>query len=143
MHVYCVNYRKIEHLHDNLSIPIYDRTSKHYTAKNIVEVLLDKHLPFNRIATCQPVGVQDNLVFVIDLSQLEKPEDIRADDLGSWTCNGKRCVQCVVHDGEVSDIIPGSKSGTCSTYCLVKRYYKHATAGDFKRTIAEIYGEQF
>ena len=89
MHVYCVNYRKIEHLHDNLSIPIYDRTSKHYSAKNIVEVLLDKHLPFNRIATCQPVGVQDNLVFVIDLSQLEKPEDIRADDLGSWTCNGK------------------------------------------------------
>ena len=53
-----------------------------------MEVLLDKHLPFNRIATCQPVGVQDNLVFVIDLSQLEEAEDIRADDLGSWTCNG-------------------------------------------------------
>ena len=82
-------------------------------------------------------------MFVIDLSQLEKPEDIRADDLGSWTYNGKRCVQCVVHDGEVSDIIPGSRSGTCITYCLVKRYYKYAIAGDFKRTIAEIYGEQF
>ena len=104
-------------------------------------MLLDKHLPFNRIATCQPVGVQDNLVFVIDLSKLEKPEDIRADDLGSWTCNGKRCVQCIVHNGEVSEILPGSKSGACSTYCLVKRYYKHATSGDFKRTIAEIYGE--
>ena len=104
-------------------------------------MLLDKHLPCNRIATCQPVGVQDNLVFVIDLSQLEKPKDIRADDLGSWTCNGKRCVQCVVHDGEVSEVLSGPKGGIRSTYCLVKRYYKHATAGDFKRMIAEIYGE--
>ena len=51
-------------------------------------------------------------------------------------------MQCVVHDGEVSNIIPGSKSGTCNTYCLIKQYYKHATAGDFKRTIAVIYGEQ-
>ena len=104
-------------------------------------MLLDKHLPFNRIATCQPVGVQDNLVFVIDLSQLEEPEDIIADDLGSWTCNGIRCVQCVVHDREVSEILSGPKSGIHSTYCLVKRNYEHATAGDFKWTIAEIYGE--
>ncbi len=48
----------------------------------------------------------------------------------------------VVRDGKVSDILPGSKSGTCNTYCIVKRYYKHATAGDFKGMIAEIYGEQ-
>ena len=70
------NYRKVDHLHGNLSMPIYDRTSKHYTAKSIVEVLLDKHLPLKMIATSQPVGVQENLVFVIDLSKLEKPEDI-------------------------------------------------------------------
>ena len=131
----------MDHLHGNCSIPIYDKTSKHYTAKTIVEVLLDKHIPLNRIATCQPVSVEDNLVFVIDLSKLEKPEDLRADDLGSWTCNGKCCVQCVVHNGEVSDVLSGSKNGALRTYCLVKRYYKHSTAGDFKRTIAEIYGE--
>ena len=49
-------------------------------------------------------------------------------------------MQCIVNDGEVSEILSGSKNGTRSTYCLIKRYYKHATAGDFKRTIAEIYG---
>ena len=106
----------MEHLHGNLSIRIYNQTSKNYTARNIVEVLLDKHLPFNRIATCQPIGVQDDLVFVIDLSQLEKPQHIRADDLGSWICNGKWCVQCIVHDGEVSEILSGPRSGICSTY---------------------------
>ena len=81
-----------------------------------------------------------NLAFVIDLSKLEKPEDVRADDLGTWTCNGNRWVQCVVYDGIVSEILPGPKSGSCCTYCLVKCYHKHATAGNFKRTIAEIYG---
>ncbi len=87
--IHCVNYKEVEHLHCNLSIPVYNQTSKHYSAKDIKEVLLAKHLPLNRIATCQPVGIEDNLVFVINLSQLEKPEDVRADDLGLWMYNGK------------------------------------------------------
>ena len=128
-------------MHGNLNTPIYDCTSKHYSAQSIVEVLLDKRLPVSKIATSQPVSIQENLVFVVDLSKLEKPEDIRADDLGSWTCNGTRCLQCVVDDGVVSEILSESKVRTGNTYCLVKRYYKHATAGDFKRTIAEIYGK--
>ena len=28
-------------------------------------------------------------------------------------------------------------------FTLVKRYYKYATAGDYRRTIAEIYGKHF
>jgi len=81
-------------------------------------------------------------VFVVDLTRLDKPEDIRADDIGSWTCNGKCCSWCVVdEDGKVTDVFVRNKHKSNSTYCLVKRYYKHATAGDFKRTIAELYGK--
>ena len=82
--------RKTEHLNGNMNIPIYERTTDHYTAKGIIELLLDKSLPHSAIATSQPVSVQDNLVFIVDISKLDKPEDIRADDLGFWTCNGKR-----------------------------------------------------
>ena len=110
----------------------------HYSAWCIVELLLDKRLPVSKIATSQSVSVRENFVFVVDLSRLEKPEDIRVDDLGSWTCNGKRCLQCVVDDGVVSEILSESKVRTGNTYCLVKRFHKHATAGDFKRTIAKI-----
>ena len=43
-------------------------------------------------------------MFVVDLSQLEKPEDIRADDLVSWVCNGKWCNQCEVEDDQVMEV---------------------------------------
>ena len=39
------------------------------------------------------------MVFVVDLSHLDKPEDIHADRLGSWICNGKRCSNCEVEGG--------------------------------------------
>ena len=72
------------------------------------------------------------MVFIVDLSHLEKPEDVRADDLGSWVCNGKQTMRCVVEDGCVLDVIPGLvPQADRRSYLLVKRYYKHATAGDF------------
>ena len=79
-------------------------------------------------------------MFVVDLSQLDKPEDIRADDLGSWVCNGKRCNVCEVEDGHMMEVFSGPSIKRENTYCLVRRYYKHATSGDFRRTIPEIYG---
>ena len=76
---------------------------------------------------------------MVDLSHLEKPEDLRADDLGSWLCNGKKCVRCTVQDGQILEIFSGSSG---NTYLLIRRYYKHATSGDFRRTIAEVYGKE-
>ena len=128
-------------MHNNLELPIYERTSKTYSAREITEILLDSDLPTSRIATSHPVSVQENLVFVVDLSQLEKPEDIRADDLGSWVCNGKRCNQCEVEDDQVMEIFSGPSIQRENMYRLVRRYYRHATSSDFRRTIAEIYGK--
>ena len=134
--------RKTEYLNGNMNIPIFEQTTDHYTAKGIIELLLDKSLPHAVIATSQPVSVQDNLVFIVDISKLDRPEDIRAGDLGSWTCNGKRRLQCSVDNrGHVIDVFGQHKPRNQHLYTLVKRYYKHATAGDYKRTIAEIFGE--
>ena len=128
-------------MHNNLELPIYERTSQTYSARTICEILLDEGLPTNKIATSHPVSVQENLVFVVDLSQLHKPEDVRADDLGSWVCNGKRRNVCEVEDGDVTEVFSGPSTKRENAYCLVRRYYKHATSGDFRRTIAEIYGK--
>ena len=79
----------------------------------------------------------ENLVFVVDLSELNKPEGVRADDLGSWVCNGKRCN---VENGRVMEVLSGTSVKKESTCRLVRQYYKHATSGDFRTAIAEIYG---
>ena len=88
------------------------------------------NLPTNKICTSHPVSVQEDLVFVVDLSHLEKPEDLRADDLGSWLCNGKKCVRCKVQDGQVLEVFYGSSIPSKNTYLLIRRYYKHATSGE-------------
>ena len=126
-----------------MNLPIFEQTTDHYTAKGIIE-LLDTELSHSKIATIQPTGVQDNLVFIVDISKLDKPEDVRADDLGSWVCNGKRRLQCAVNDqGRVVDIFSKYQPKKQHLFTLVKRYYKHATAGDYRRTIAEIYGKPY
>jgi len=75
--------------------------------------------------------------FVVDLSLLDKSEDIHADDLGSWTRNGKRCSNCEVDGGIVSQVDTGSVQvdGKC---VLFRCYYKHATLGHFRKSIAEL-----
>ena len=83
-------------------------------------MLLDEHLPQNKIATGQPVSVQENLVFIVDLSKLDKPEDIRADDLGSWICNGKRSSWSVLNeDGDIIEITTRYKSRFSNNYRLL------------------------
>ena len=85
-------------------------------------------VPHSSIATSQPISVQDNLVFIVDI---DKPEDIRADDVGSWTCNGKQRLQCGVDDHDrMIDVFSQHSPRKRHLYTLVKRYYKHATAGD-------------
>ena len=133
-------YRKIQFLHGNCNVPIFDCTSHQYSAKEIVNVLLDQSLPVEKISTSRPTFVEDNFIFVVDLSKLDDPKDVRADDLGSWICNGKRSVQCAIEDGRAFEIVPTSNTNVGITYRLIRRYYKHATAGDFARIISEIYG---
>ena len=103
--------RKLTYL-DDVNLPVYNHTEQHYTTKEIVEVLLDKSISCSRIATSQPTRVQDNFASIVDISKLDKPEDIRADDLGSWSCTGTRCSQCSVDEqGFVIDIISDGNPG--------------------------------
>ena len=139
-----ISVRKTEYLNGNMNLPIFEQTTDHYTAKGIVRLLLDTDLPHSKIATIQPTGVQDNHVFIVDISKLDNPEDVRADDLGSWVCNGKRRLQCAVNDQEcVVDIFSKYQPKKQHLFTLVKLYYKHSTAGDYRRTIAEIYGKPY
>ena len=83
---------------DNPNLPVYEYTASRYNAQTIVEVLMNPEIPLDKITTTRPVSIQDNVVLIVDLSKLDKPEDIRADDVGSWHCNGKRFVKCAIDD---------------------------------------------
>ena len=135
-------YRNIKLYNDNPNLPVYQYTKCRYNVQTIVEILLNSKLSLSKIATTRPVSIQDNATFVVDLSKLQKKEDIRADDLGSWRCNGKRFMKCEVDKkGKVIGLISQSRRHFGTQYTVVRRYYEHATSRDFKKTIAEIIGE--
>ena len=51
----------------------------------VVKVLLNASRKHNSyIASTNPVSVQNNVNFVVDLEALEQPEDLLSDDLGAW-----------------------------------------------------------
>ena len=145
LHIFedCSICRKTRYLNGNPEMPVFEETSNHYTAKEIAETLLDETIPLTKIATSQPVSCKDNFTFIVDVSKLGKAEDIRCDNLGSWECNGKRCSYCRFKDDGYVVSVSTTKplQDTYHVYALIRRYYKHATAGDYKKTIAEIYGE--
>ena len=55
---------------------------------DIIETLLDPDLDQNVVTTTQPVGVENNAVFIVDLKYLKHTKDIMCDELGSWKNNG-------------------------------------------------------
>lgn len=135
-------YYRCSNYNNNPNLPVYKHTRCRYNAQRIAEVLLNPELPVAKIATTRPVCVQDNVAFVVDLSKLQKREDIRADDMGSWKCNGKRFIKCAV-EGSVIDIVTQPRRRDGNLYTLVRRYYEHTTSSDFKKTIAEIIGKYY
>ena len=70
------------------SVPIFSRRKKHFTTNEMINTLLDPDLDPNVIATTQPVGVESNALFIVDLKCLKHTKDIMCDDLGAWKNNG-------------------------------------------------------
>lgn len=74
------------------------------------------------IASTNPVRVENNVCFLVDLDQLQEPEDLLSDDLGSWN-QSKTAVKKYVLTTEKGDRItkitkqPDYAEGCYSVYC--------------------------
>ena len=91
----------------------------------------------------QPVNIEHNSTFVVNLSELSDPKDIYVDDMGSSRYNGvNRSWVTVESDGfmlsrgkakpsEVSTI-----EGTLYQNLIAKKYFVHKTSSDLKKPIA-------
>ena len=69
------------------NVPIYSKKTS-YTYGEAIKLLLNADR--SRIAVKQPVMVEENATFVVDLSKLVNADDIKADDCGQWKHMGKK-----------------------------------------------------
>ena len=62
-------------------LPVFGCHPKRITTAEAMNVLLDPDLDRRRVCISQPVAVENNRLFVVDLSHLKKPKDLLCDVL--------------------------------------------------------------
>lgn len=117
-------------------MPVYEYPTKGYSREEIACILCDPALQEELICSSQPVSVENNVSFVVDLSKLKDPNDVRADDLGAWKCTGSRTLQFFVKCSNSTCHVVTKLSPGATNISIRRQYYVHATDRDLHRMIA-------
>ncbi len=133
------------YLHGNRLIPIYSTQSTRLTTQEIVNILLNPNLDDAVVCHMQPICIEQNSVFVVNVSSLKHLKDIYCDDMGSWKSYGSyKSLINVDSEGDVTTIITDEEDeipSTISTYEIKKRYFRHGTASDLKKNVILLEGK--
>ena len=90
--------------------------------------LLDNELEESMMRSVQPTGVENNVVFAVDLGKLETTKDLYYDNMGSWKHNGIHHSWVEVDD--LGFVTSYGKLKPPSTPRLTKEYFTHKTSRD-------------
>ena len=78
MAIYCTHT-----LRNAYGVPIFERPPPKYSAYSIMKLLLDPNIDKSRRAKKQPIGTTHSATFVVDLSKLDHPDDVKRIILGN------------------------------------------------------------
>ena len=123
--------------------------AKSLSSHDIVHtVLFEKDVVKPYVCKKQPLSVNKNTTFIVDLSQLPSKKDITADDMGVWKHNGSPSQYYEVRKNEsggLKEIISLGKKRpkkmVDGMYRIKKNYSSHHASSDLLRTIIFIEGE--
>ena len=74
--------------HTDLHPLAFERSLPKYSEETILNILLDPNLDQSRICSVWPVNVKSSSTFVIDISKLSHPDDVKKDNFGKWKHSG-------------------------------------------------------
>jgi len=75
------------YLHEDKHVPIFSH-KKQFTYSEAVQILLSPCQ--DRVCTKQPIAVEQNASFLVDLNKLEDIDDIKSDNCGHWIHKGTK-----------------------------------------------------
>ena len=129
--------------HDNPKLPVYSRTSARLDTHNIVNALLDPELEESKVCSMQPVNVENNAVFIVDLGKLTSVKDLYCDDMGSWQYNGVYHSWLEVDETGFISTLGKSKPSQPgpNTYYITKKYFVHKSSRDLRKIVAILSGK--
>ena len=121
-------------------MPVYGYPKRGYNIEQIVHILVQPNFDARLLCKTNPISVENNVSFVVDVSKLSNRNDVRADDLGSWKCTGSRSLQFLVKfDSESCTIVSNRSTSGDETVVVVyirRQYHVHDTDNDLHRMIA-------
>ena len=123
---------------------MFEKPPEKYSAAAIMKILLSSNIDEKTIAYKRPIQVQSSSTFVIDLTKLAHPDDIKRDAYGRLIQNGSHTdvFKCFYgQDGEVAidKAAPGA-SGS-NVYYLRWIHCVHPSNSSFQRVLAFICGK--
>ncbi len=127
-----------------LGVCVYEIPPTKYSAMRIMEILLDPSIGKEKVAYKRPIEVKSSSTFVIDITRLAHPEDVKKDAYGHWICTGShtdvyRCSIDLNQQTHIEKAAPGA-TGT-SVYTLRRLHFVHPSHKEFRRILAFVHGE--
>lgn len=122
----CEKPTPLLYFNDDPELPVYSQTSTGYSISELVEILISKSTSEDKVCRIQPLGVNCNCTFIIDLDSISC-EDLKADDVGSWKSNGTHRSYFKMNERnrpEFQKVAPTQAAGYFHT---VRRYFVHHT----------------
>lgn len=68
--------------------PVYERPPSKYSAEGLLKILLDESIPANKICQKRPTHINRSAAYIVDISKLDHPDDVKKDNFGIWSHSG-------------------------------------------------------
>lgn len=123
---------------------MYEDPEPKYSAMTIMKILLNPSIDKTRVAQKRPVEVKCSSTFVIDVTRLSHPDDIKKVVYGKWLHKGShtdvfRCSFSENSEVRIEKAPPGATGS--NVYSLRRLHSVHPTNNAFRRVLAFIFGK--
>lgn len=131
------------HVENELHPLAFESPPPKYSAESILKLLLDPNIDRCRVCCSWPVsGVTSNATFVVDITSLKHPDDVRKDFFGKWIHSGSHPFTfkaTIEKDGDVfvEKCAPGASG---NVFYLRRLHCYHPSNTDFRRMLAFVSG---
>ena len=126
-------------------MPIFERPPPKYTATRIMQILLNPSIDLSKVAKERPVRVEESSTFVVDLTCLKHPDDVKKDMYGRGDYSGSHpeVFRCMFDDVDNVSIEKCAVGATGSNVYYLRRVRStHPSNSDFRRLIAFVHGKE-
>ena len=121
---------------------MYERLDEVMKPADVLNAILNTDVTSDIVCMQKPIGVKDAAVLLVDTTKLRHPDDLKADDMGSWVHKGipshyysiKRSPSGVVYG------VKRCSKTTRDAFKLTRIYYHHRGTSEFRKTIFYVHG---